>query len=77
VVELIYEITFFTVREILPELINQILVLVSSDEDEQQEVSCQMESIHVLMNFIRPLVALLLKSAANLENVSWEKLCQS
>jgi len=28
-----------TVREILPELIEQILVLISSDEDEQQEAS--------------------------------------
>jgi len=26
------------VRELLPELINQIIFLISSDEDEQQEV---------------------------------------
>ena len=33
-------IDFFTlVRELLPELINQIIVLISADEDEQQEVS--------------------------------------
>lgn len=33
-------IDFFTLlRELLPELINQIIVLILADEDEQQEVS--------------------------------------
>jgi hypothetical protein len=32
------KLTRFTVKEILPELINQIVVLISSDEFEQQEV---------------------------------------
>jgi len=33
-----WRIVSFIVREILPELINQVLILISSDEDEQEEV---------------------------------------
>ena len=40
-------------REILPELINQTLVLISSDEDEQQEVSCQMRIIHCVLTLCK------------------------
>ena len=32
------KLTLFTVKDILPELINQIVILISSDEFEQQEV---------------------------------------
>jgi hypothetical protein len=44
------------VREILPELVRQILYLISSDDFEQQEVSLRLSTLFIILTLIlRPL----------------------